>query len=34
MPSDLINNQYMFIQKDGRLPDIGRTFYVNIIKKW
>ena len=34
MPSDLINNQYMFIQDDGRLPDIGRVFYINFTKKW
>ena len=34
MPSDLINNQYIFIQKDGRLPIMGRTFYVELVKKW
>ena len=34
MPSDLIKSQYFFIQEDAKLPLQGRTFYVNLIKKW
>ena len=34
MPGDLIDEKYIFIQNDARLPDIGRIFYMNFIKKW
>ena len=34
LPNSIINNRYIFIIKDGRLPKKGREFYINFIKKW
>ena len=33
-PSDLIDDQYFFAIKDGKLPEIGRNVYVEIMKEW
>ena len=34
IPSDLIKNQYFFVQNDAGLPQVGRKFYISLIKKW